>query len=366
MRGGRLVDGTGRPGVPGDIGIAGDHIVAIGDLQACTASWELDARDCIVTPGFIDIHSHSDFTLLVDPRAQSQIAQGVTTEVVGNCGHGCAPIADPGLVTGNIYGYTPAVPLTWRTQAAYLERLEEAGPAVNVATLVPNGNLRLATVGLEDRPARADEVRQMAYLLEQGLEEGAFGYSTGLEYATERSCSEEEIGALCRVLARHGGLYATHVRNRDTQAGQAIAEALRTAAAAGVPRQISQHHPPTCRQEDAWRRALSLVDAARADGLDVAFDAHTRLHGTTNLSMILPPEVLVMPPEELAVRLRDPQVRARIRQYPEHRQRLGRWGLGARLPVQQLTPSRVGGQEHGRACARRWRRDGRHTGYPGG
>src|SRR5690348_4354321 len=137
VRGGLVVDGTGRPAYAADIGVIGDRVSAIGDLSRQSAPEELDAQACIVAPGFVDIHSHSDFTLLVDPRAQSQITQGVTTEVVGNCGHGCAPIADPDLVTGNIYGYSPAVPLTWRTQAGYLERLEQAAPAVNVATLVP-------------------------------------------------------------------------------------------------------------------------------------------------------------------------------------------------------------------------------------
>jgi N-acyl-D-amino-acid deacylase len=142
----------------------------------------VDARGLIVAPGFIDIHSHSDFTLYRDPRAVSAIAQGVTLELVGNCGHGCAPVADPRLAAGNIYGYDPECELPWRTVAEYLNGLEKARPAVNVATLVPNGNLRLAVAGVVDRTSDSAEVRSMKKLLEQGLEEGAFGYSTGLEY----------------------------------------------------------------------------------------------------------------------------------------------------------------------------------------
>ncbi|HKG26242.1 MAG TPA: amidohydrolase family protein, partial [Thermomicrobiales bacterium] len=213
IRNGAVVDGTGAPARRADVGIAGNRLAAIGNLAAHDAATSLDAKGNVVAPGFIDIHSHSDFTLLVDPRAQSSIAQGVTTEVIGNCGHGCAPISHPGQVTGNIYGYLPDFPLDWTTMAGYLERLEKAGPAVNVVPLVPNGNLRLATLGLQDRPATPDELRQMEYLLEEGLEAGAFGFSTGLEYPSERATTEEETICLCRVVARRGGIYTTHTRN---------------------------------------------------------------------------------------------------------------------------------------------------------
>ena len=164
-----------------------------------TPEWRvLDAQGLLVTPGFIDVHSHSDFTLFVDPRAVSSITQGVTLEIVGNCGHGCAPIADPEMAKINIYGYHSDYPIQWRTIAEYLEALEAQKPAVNVVTLVPNGNLRLATVGLADRQANADEIRRMRMLLEQGIEEGALGFSTGLEYGTERGATEAEITELCR------------------------------------------------------------------------------------------------------------------------------------------------------------------------
>ena len=182
IRGGTIVDGTGGPSRVGDVGIKGQNISAVGDLSNVDSLRSLDAKGKVVAPGFIDIHSHSDLTLLLDPRAMSQIYQGVTTELVGNCGHGCAPISDPDLVRSNIYGYVSGVEMTWKTMEGYLKRLEEAQTAVNVGTLVPNGNLRLATVGLDERPARADEVAAMVKLLEEGLDAGAFGWSTGLEY----------------------------------------------------------------------------------------------------------------------------------------------------------------------------------------
>ena len=132
IRNGRVIDGTGRPSIAADLGIAGERIVAIGEVPP--AATEIDASGLDVTPGFVDVHSHSDYTLLVDPRAVSALHQGVTTEVVGNCGHGCFPIADPALAQRAIYGYTPSFPLTWRNAAGYFERLESARPAVSIAS----------------------------------------------------------------------------------------------------------------------------------------------------------------------------------------------------------------------------------------
>ena len=288
IRNGRVIDGTGRPSIAADLGIAGERIVAIGEVP--TAATEIDASGLDVAPGFVDVHSHSDYTLLVDPRAVSALHQGVTTEVVGNCGHGCFPIADPALAQRAIYGYTPSLPLTWRDAAGYFERLEAAGPAVNVASLVPNGQLRLAVVGLEDRPASRDELAAMRGLLEESLEQGAWGFSTGLEYAAERAASPDELGSLCAVCARSGGLYATHTRYRDVGSEDAVDEAIETAERAGVRLQVSHLVPRN--GIDATRACIERVERAAGRGLDVAFDMHTRLFGTTFLSTAVPPAFL--------------------------------------------------------------------------
>lgn len=325
IRNGTVVDGSGDPARVADVGIAGNRIVAIGDLSGQANAFMLDATDKIVAPGFIDIHSHSDFTLLVDPRAQSSIAQGVTTEVIGNCGHGCAPIARPDQITGNIYGYLPDLPLDWTTMAGYLERLEQARPAVNVVPLVPNGNLRLATLGLDDRAATADEIGQMERMLEEGLDAGAFGFSTGLEYPSERATTEAETIHLCRVVANRGGIYTTHTRNRELHAVAAIDEAIRVATIAEVPLQVSHLIPRRGGPPDTLERAIETVDRARMNGLDVAFDAHTRLHGITNLSAALPSWALAGGPIALAARLRDPAIRDQLRR---HESIISSFGLG--------------------------------------
>ena len=340
VRNGTVLDGTGADPVRADVAIADGRIERIGEIEP--GPNELDARGAYVAPGFIDIHSHSDYTLLVDPRAVSAVHQGVTLEVVGNCGHGCFPIRDEGRAARAIYGHSDAVPVTWRDAAGYFEvrgptlldrSLWEAsghwetfrenmfiaesrderilavkpmncpGHVLIVLSLVPNGQLRLAVVGLEDRPATAEELREMTSLLEEGLEQGAWGYSTGLEYAQERGAPEAELTALCRASARRGGIYATHTRRRDAGAASAVEEAVRTARAADGRLQLS-HLVPRSGEEEG-RRCIAVIDDAAESGLDVAFDMHTRLYGTTFLQAALPPALLNEPPARLAELLRD-------------------------------------------------------------
>ena len=323
IRGGTVIDGTGAAGVVADVAVGGGRIVAVDELDPLDDCVVLDAEGMTVAPGFIDIHSHSDFTLLVDPRAVSSISQGVTLEVIGNCGFGCSPIGDPASAREVIYGYRDDVPLTWTTMAGYLRRLEGAAPAVNVMALVPNGQLRLATVGLKDQPANAAERRAMARLLEEALDEGAFGYSTGLEYATEKGATEDEVAELCAVVARRGGLYATHTRNRDEAAVEAVEEAVRTAERVGVRLQVS-HITPRGGRADT-ERAIALVEAAARRGVDAAFDMHTRLFGTTYLKVLLPAWALEGRPDDIAARLRDPDMRAQFRTQRNLISALGDW-----------------------------------------
>lgn len=312
IRGGLVFDGSGAPPQTLDIAVIGDRIAAIGrDIPQ--GRREIDAAGLYVAPGFIDIHSHSDFTLLIDPRAMSSIHQGVTLEVIGNCGFGCFPIRDPALSAGSIYGYDAAFGMDWHSTAGYLARLEQAGPAVNVLTLTPNAQLRLATVGMSGAPAREDEVRAMSRLLEQSFDEGSWGYSTGLEYPAEAGASREEIGELCRCASRHGRIYATHTRYRDEGSVEAVEEALETARRAQVKLQIS-HLLPRSGHDDGLR-CMELVDRAVASGQDVAYDMHTRLHGLTYLSAALPGWARPGTADEIRTRLASADVRRRMREF---------------------------------------------------
>ncbi len=319
ITGGTVIDGSGHPPFQSDVVICDGKIENVGNFGLIQDVPTLDAKGLIVTPGFIDIHSHSDFSLVVDPRAVSAIAQGVTLEVVGNCGHGCAPMADPALVKANLYGYQDGYSFSWDTFGEYLDALEAANPALNIAALVPNGNLRLACAGLTGQPSTSDQLRKMKKLLDQSLEEGAFGYSTGLEYSIEKDCSEDEIQELCRTARQRGRFYATHTRNRQGESHEAIAEPIRAARASSVALQIS-HITSVARLTDQSRwaieQALAQVDEARHQGLDVSFDMHTRSFGTTQLSAALPPWALDGGKSAVAKRLKDPSTRKELRAYP--------------------------------------------------
>jgi N-acyl-D-amino-acid deacylase len=312
IRGGTLYDGTGAAAQNADLGIADGRIVSIGRSEQA-AHVEINAKDLAVAPGFIDIHSHSDYTLLVDPRAVSAIAQGVTTEVIGNCGFGCAPLGDPRLAASAIYGFDDSIPLTWHGVGDYLTKLQAILPAVNVITLVPNGQLRLASVGLADRAASSSEIGAMRVALREALAEGAVGYSIGLEYPAEVGCAHEELVALARETGRAGGFFATHTRNRAEGAPAAVVEAIQIAREAEVKLQVSHLMPRSGDLES--RRCLDVVEQAHTQGQDIAFDMHTRLYGTTMLSTLLPPWSLEHGTVGLRRDLANSAARARIKTF---------------------------------------------------
>jgi N-acyl-D-aspartate/D-glutamate deacylase len=349
IRGGTVFDGTGQAPFVADIGIDEDRIVSIGRVSD-EAEVEIDARGRAVSPGFIDIHSHSDYTLLIDPRAVSSVAQGVTTEVIGNCGFGCAPIGDPRLATNAIYGYDGSIPLTWKSIGEYLQKLESVQPAVNVLTLVGNGQLRLAAVGLEDRAATGEELARMRRLLREGLNDGAVGYSIGLEYPSEVGCGEHELVSLAREAGRAGGFFATHTRNRAERAVAAVSEAVHTARNAEVRLQVSHLMPRS--GERICRECLDVVEQAHGEGQDIAFDMHTRLYGTTMLSTLLPPWVFAEGIQGVKRNLMDPAARAHIKQFAGLISSLKDWDrvqlldLPGRPDVSRLTLGEIGRRFH--------------------
>lgn len=176
----------------------------------------MDAKGLVVSPGFVDIHSHADFTLLVNPKAESMIRQGVTTLVVGNCGHTPYPVKEEKRedLKRMILGYVPEVEIDWVSLDGYLKRLETFGVAVNVVPVVGHGSVRVAVMGFDARLPSKDEIEEMRMWVRRALEEGAFGLSTGLEYPPGYYSNTEEIVDLCRVVKEYGGLYTTHIRDR--------------------------------------------------------------------------------------------------------------------------------------------------------
>ncbi len=313
---GHIVDGTAAPAFVSDIGITGDRVVAIGDLGAAATKLRIDATGLTVAPGFIDIHTHSDFTLLADGRADSQICQGVTTEVVGQCGISCAP--RPLLGGANQFiGAVEGVDVNWTSFGQYLEQLERGQPAVNVAAFVGHGAIHQAVKGDDLGMSSADDIAAMVKLAEQAFDDGAMGFSTGLEYWPGNGAPHEEIAALTAVAAKRRGLYATHVRNRDIYYDLGFTEAVATARHAGVRLQISHIQPKFGAPAQAMQHTLELLYRAEREGVDVAFDVIPHDWSHTTVAAALPAWAREGGTAKTLERLKDPALRERMKHNPK-------------------------------------------------
>jgi N-acyl-D-amino-acid deacylase len=314
IRGGTILDGTGGPGWRGDIGIVGDTIRALGTVDPHQGIRVLDATGFQVTPGFIDIHTHSDGDILRYPNAESRVMQGVTTEITGNCGGSAAPrpAEGPGSVSPELaeeYG----IERGWTDVASYFDTLGKVGISLNHALLLGHGTLRGNVAGTENRPLSDEEMRQVLRALLKGLDQGAWGLSTGLEYVPGRFTPTEEIVALAQVVARRGALYASHIRNEESALLEAVDEALRIGRTTGARVQIS-HLKAAGRPN--WGKqvaALDLIEGARAGGVDVLADAYPYTAYSTGITIFLPVWAADGGRDALLSRLADPALRERIR-----------------------------------------------------
>ena len=313
----QVVDGSGGPPFTADIGIEGDTINAIGELSAAEARTTIEAGELMATPGFIDMHTHSDWTLPGNRRAESKIRQGVTTEVIGMCGSSPAPLpSDPDRreqVVAQASVNQPWLTWEWNTFGEYLDHLRR-GIALNVAPVVGHGPLRVAVMGWEDRSPRPEELAAMEDLLAQTMQEGAFGLSTGLIYPPGCYADTQEIIALARVAASHCGLYFSHIRSEGAALLDAIREVIEIAERAGLPAQIAHFK---CAGRPHWRqlpKAINLVEEARARGLDITADRYPYTASSTGLSALLPHWAHEGGRSQLLERLADPATRSRIRQ----------------------------------------------------
>ncbi|AKF05420.1 N-acyl-D-amino-acid deacylase family protein [Sandaracinus amylolyticus] len=315
LRNATIIDGTGAEAEAGDVLLEDDHIAELG-ATTLAPDEVIDARGLVVTPGFIDVHSHSDFTLPGDPEARAKVMQGVTSEVVGNCGLGLFPSNETverfyALLSPMLFGEPGGG--CFRDIDAYRARLEERGVSVNVVPLVPHGNVRCQAMGLAERAARPDEIARMRDSVDTNMRQGAFGLSTGLVYAPGAFADTEEIVELAKVSAAHGGIYASHMRDEGSRLVQSVEETLRIGREAKIPVQISHH-----KAADRWNwgkveTTLAMVDRARAEGLDVHSDVYPYTAGSTVLSaMFLPLWAFEGSQDRLLERLRDPKVREQI------------------------------------------------------
>ncbi len=259
----RIIDGTGNPWFRADVAVQNGRVVRIGKIAANEARQTIDARGQILAPGFIDVHTHVE-SIYSLPEAENFIRMGVTTLVTGNCGSSSTSI-------GEFLGRIQSKPLT-----------------VNLATLIGQGSVRRQVVGLDDRPPTADELKQMEALVEQGMKDGAVGLSTGLIYVPGTYSKTDEIVALARVVARYGGLYATHMRNEGDKVADAIRESIQIGEQAGLPVEISHFKISNKRLWGQSPMTLGLVRDARARGLSVTVDQYAYTASSTSLSARMP------------------------------------------------------------------------------
>ncbi len=314
----RILDGTGNPWFYGDLAIQDDWIAAIAppnSLPEAQQTINLEGR--YLAPGFVDIHTHSDLSILVNRKAESAVRQGVTTQVIGNCGMSPAPVDDVHLHMMKDYWGTisdqPEVGWGWRSFGEYLQAIQDGGLAINLAALVGHAALRITAMGMEDRHPTPQELGCMERLLEESMQTGAFGLSTGLVYPPGCFAGTEEIVQLCQVVARYNGLYSSHIRGERESILDAVAEAIYIGDQAGVPVQIS-HNAPKFGAPQAASANLRLVEAARARGQDVTVDNDVHTDLGPALFEGLPQELHDRPFEEVVTLLQDPQTRQRIRE----------------------------------------------------
>ena len=318
VKNGKVVDGCGNPWFRADVGIKDSKVTALGKLEDIQAGQVIDAKGKIVSPGFIDLHSHSDFVLPLKNNAEifePFIRQGITTLVTGNCGFSPAPLVRKNLPLLKLYcswACGDELEWSWESMGDFLDYLEGNGVALNVAHLVAQGGVRIAAMGFEARPANESEMGLMKRLVEESLQGGAFGLSTGLMYAPGMFTKPEEIVELAKILPQYNAVYTTHQRGLSETLIESTNELIETAQKAGCPSHISHLISAGKNNWPLIGQALDLVEKAREQGLDITFDTLPYTGGNTTALAICPPWTLEKGVDGLMQYLQDPSMRAKI------------------------------------------------------
>lgn len=312
IRNGKVVDGSGNPWIYADVGVIGDRIAFIGKAgEAVKAKQTIDASGLIVAPGFIDMLGQSELKLLIDKQAVSKITQGITTEITGE-GDSVAPQNDRTIAEMKDFLTHYKLTVDWRSLDEYFRRVEKQGSAINIGTYVGAAQVRNIVIGQANRPPTAAELRQMQELVEDAMFEGAMGISSSLIYAPGSFASTEELIELSKVAAKHGGIYATHMRNEGDTQMQALEETFRIGREAGIPVEIF-HLKMSGKQN--WGRMKEVVEAiekARTSGVDVVADQYPYIASQTSLGAAIPAKYHEGGVDAFIARLKDPAQRAAI------------------------------------------------------
>jgi N-acyl-D-amino-acid deacylase len=314
LRGGRIVDGTGNPWFHGDLAIRGEKIVALGKLPANKAKREIDVRGLVVAPGFIDMHAHSDFTLLEDGRAMSKIHQGVTTDILGE-GSSAGPYQGkltppPYMVNGK--------PARWTRLGGYFDVVDRAGVSINVGSFVGLGTVWECVMGKSHARPTSEQLQQMKDLVEEAMKEGALGLSSMLAMPPGSLATTDEIVELCKVVAKYGGIYFSHIRNEGTDVFKAIAEAIEIGRRSGVTVEIIHIKIADQSHWGRMNEIAKLIDNARREGVNVGAHVYPYTRGHNNLSSIIPPWAHEGGAGKMLARLKDPAERSKIKRDVQH------------------------------------------------
>lgn len=310
------MDGTGKLRYRADVGVEGDRITAIGDLSSAASKKTVDAAGKFVCPGFFDFHTHSDYSLLYDQRVPSRIYSGVTTDVIGNCGIGLAPIRDSRKdelvkylqtrIVGTIHA--PLI-LNWNTVDEYFKYIEKDPPAVNVAAYLAHGPVRIDELGFRNGPATPEELANMQAEVAKAMESGAIGLTSGLIYMPGAYTGKEELAELCRAMAPYGGYYCTHMRDEGDTILDALEEAVYIASKGGVPLHISHLKVMGAANFGKIGQVFDRIHKAQAEGLEVTYDCYPYTAGMTSLGALLPPWMFEGGVDNMLKRLEDPEIR---------------------------------------------------------
>ena len=321
IKNGRVIDGSGKVGFISDIGIKNGRIKQIGKLNTASADQVINAKNMVVSPGFIDLHSHADHNLLRNPDMENGIRQGITTVLAGNCGGSPLPIA------------------------SYMMSAQEKGISFNLALLVGHNTIRKKVMGRGSRVPTTSEQAQMEALLEEAMIDGAFGMSTGLKYIPGAYSSTEEIVLLAKIAAKYDGFYATHMREEGQDIVKSVEESLSIGREANLPVHISHHKIIGSTMWGTSQKTLNMLDEARAAGIDVSADQYPYTASSTTLSILFPAWSLAGGQTEIVKRLSNPEIRAKVKLGIIHNIRFDRAGGDpARVTIATMpsNPSLVG------------------------
>lgn len=289
IKNGTIIDGTGEQSFQGDVRVGGETISKIGDVSG-DASLVIDAVGMVVSPGFVDMHAHSDFALIKHPEAAEKLMQGVTTNVIGNCGLSPAPANEKvrqyfSYILKYVLGETDVQ--CFDTLADYLGELEDVGMSTNIATLVAHGTIKCSVTEMSPDPPSDAELGQMKESLRQAMEDGAFGLSSGLVYPPGAFAKTDELIELCKVVAEYGGIYSTHIRDEANRLVESIKEAIEIGRSSGVRVHISHHKAFGMANWGKSKQSLRLIEQARAEGLDVTADQHPYTASSTLMAPVM-------------------------------------------------------------------------------